>query len=120
MPTILMKGLGLAEKAAIITDGRYSGASSGLSIGHISPEAAAGGALALVRDGDLITIDIPERTLRLDISDEELAERRAAMDADPDGWKPTGERSRVVTRALAAYAYFATSADKGGVRRIPT
>ncbi len=120
MPTILMKGLGLAEKAAIITDGRYSGASSGLSIGHISPEAAAGGALALVRDGDLITIDIPERTLRLDISDEELAERRAAMDADPDGWKPTGERSRVVTRALAAYAHFATSADKGGVRRIPT
>ncbi|MFN8017312.1 MAG: dihydroxy-acid dehydratase [Acidimicrobiales bacterium] len=119
MPTILMKGLGLAEKAAIITDGRYSGASSGLSIGHISPEAAAGGALGLLEDGDLITIDIPNRLIQVELSDEELAARRAAADASPDGWKPKGERSRVVTRALAAYAAFATSADKGGVRRIP-
>lgn len=104
---------------ALITDGRFSGASSGLSIGHISPEAAARGTLGLVEEGDLITIDIPGRLLRLDVSDEELAERRCRMDADPGGWKPKGERSRVVTRALQAYAAFATSADKGGVRRIP-
>jgi dihydroxy-acid dehydratase len=119
MPTILMKGLGLSETCALITDGRFSGASSGLSIGHISPEAAARGTLGLVEEGDLITIDIPGRLLRLDVSDEELAERRCRMDADPGGWKPKGERSRVVTRALQAYAAFATSADKGGVRRIP-
>ncbi len=119
MPTILMKGFGLSETCAIITDGRYSGASSGLSIGHISPEAAAGGALGLLEEGDLVTIDIPDRTLRVEIDDDELAARRSRMDADPEGWKPRGERSRVVTRALAAYAAFATSADRGGVRRIP-
>jgi len=120
MPTILMKGLGLAETCALITDGRFSGATSGLSIGHISPEAAAGGTLGLVEEGDLLTIDIPNRVLQLDVPDEVLAARRARADADPDGWKPKGERSRVVTRALQAYAAFATSADKGGVRRIPT
>ncbi|MCC7076944.1 MAG: dihydroxy-acid dehydratase [Acidimicrobiia bacterium] len=119
MPTLLMKGLGLAETAAIITDGRYSGASSGLAVGHISPEAAAGGTLALLEEGDLVTIDIAARALRVEVSDDELAARRARMDADPAGWKPMGERSRVVTRALAAYAAFATSADRGGVRRIP-
>lgn len=119
MPTLLMKGLGLAESAAIITDGRYSGASSGLSIGHISPEAAARGALGLLEEGDTITIDISNRVLRVEISDNELAVRRARMDADPEGWRPKGERSRVVTRALAAYAAFATSADRGGVRKVP-
>ena len=119
MPTILMKGLGLAQTCALITDGRFSGATSGLSIGHISPEAAARGTLALVEEDDLITIDIPQRLLHLEVSDEELAARRARADADPAGWLPRGERSRVVTRALAAYAAFATSADTGGVRRIP-
>lgn len=119
-PTILMKGLGLSETTALITDGRFSGATSGLSIGHVSPEAAAHGAIALVEEGDLITIDIPERRIQLEVDKDELAARRARMDADPDGWKPKGERSRVVTRALAAYAAFASSADKGGVRRIPS
>lgn len=119
MPTILMKGLGLAGNAALITDGRFSGATSGLSVGHISPEAAAGGTLALVEEGDVISIDIPARSIRLEISDDELAARRAAAEADLQGFAPKGERSRVVTRALAAYAAFASSADKGGVRRIP-
>lgn len=119
MPTILMKGLGLAQTCALITDGRFSGASSGLSIGHISPEAAAGGALALIEDGDQITIDIPERLLHLEITDYDLRERRERADSSPDGWHPKGERSRTVTRALASYAAFASSADKGGVRRVP-
>ncbi|RIK09821.1 MAG: dihydroxy-acid dehydratase [Acidobacteria bacterium] len=120
MPTILMKGLGLAEKAALITDGRFSGATSGLSIGHISPEAAAGGVLALVEEDDLITIDIAGRSIHLEVSDDELARRREQMESGPEPYRPQGERSRVVTRALAAYAAFASSADKGGVRRIPT
>jgi dihydroxy-acid dehydratase len=97
----------------------HSGTSSGLSVGHLSPEAAAGGALGLVEDGETITIDIPARTLRVELSEEELVARRARMDADPTGWTPKGERSRVVTRALAAYAACASSADRGGVRRIP-
>ena len=117
-PTLLLKALKLSETCALITDGRFSGATSGLSVGHISPEAAAHGGLALVEEGDPIVIDIPGRILRVDIPDAELAERRARMDDATDGWQPQGERSRVVTRALKAYAAFAASADKGGVRQI--
>ncbi|MCL2561414.1 MAG: dihydroxy-acid dehydratase [Rikenellaceae bacterium] len=117
-PTSYLKSVGLAEQCALITDGRFSGGSSGLSVGHISPEAAAGGALALVRDGDSITIDIPERRLHLDISEHELAARRRQMEAlGPDGWKPA-RRDRHVSAALKAYATFVSSADKGAVRLI--
>jgi len=119
-PTMSLKAQGIDGSCALITDGRYSGATSGLSIGHVSPEAANGGALALVHDGDRIDIDIPARSINVAISDEELAGRRAAMDALPaaEAWQPVGERTRVVTRALKAYAAFATSADRGGFRDI--
>ncbi|MDH3992236.1 MAG: dihydroxy-acid dehydratase [Gammaproteobacteria bacterium] len=119
-PTMSLKAQGVDGSCALITDGRYSGATSGLSIGHVSPEAANKGALALVRDGDRIDIDIPGRSINLAISDEELAQRRAAMDALPasEAWQPVGERTRVITRALKAYAAFATSADRGGFRDI--
>ena len=118
MPTIMLKGMGLAETCALITDGRFSGATSGLSVGHISPEAAAGGGLALVEEGDAIEIDIVNRSIRVDIADDELAERKRKMNADTNGWQSTDERSREITRALQAYAAFAASADKGGVRVI--
>jgi len=119
-PTMSLKAQKIDGSCALITDGRYSGATAGLSIGHVSPEAANGGALALVRDGDRIDIDIPARSINLAVSDEELAERRAAMEALPadQAWKPVGERTRVITRALKAYAAFATSADRGGFRDI--
>ena len=119
-PTMSLKAQGIDGSCALITDGRYSGATSGLSIGHVSPEAANGGALALVRDGDQIDIDIPARSINVAISDDELARRRAAMEALPaaEAWQPVGERTRVVTRALKAYAAFATSADRGGFRDI--
>jgi dihydroxy-acid dehydratase len=119
-PTMSLKAQGIDDTCALITDGRYSGATSGLSIGHVSPEAASQGALALVRDGDQIDIDIPGRSINVAISDEELSQRRAAMDALPAGeaWQPVGVRTRVVTRALKAYAAFATSADRGGYREI--
>jgi len=117
MPTTMLKGIGLAETCALVTDGRYSGATSGLSIGHVSPEAAAKGALALIEEGDGIEIDIPDRSIRLDVADADLARRRSAMDADPQGWRPK-DRSRPVSKALKAYAAFAASADKGGVRLI--
>ena len=119
-PTMSLKAQGIDDSCALITDGRYSGATAGLSIGHVSPEAANGGALALVRDGDRIDIDIPARSINVAITDEELAARRAAMEALPAGeaWQPVGERTRVVTRALKAYAAFATSADRGGFRDI--
>ncbi|MDB9999176.1 dihydroxy-acid dehydratase [Porticoccaceae bacterium] len=117
-PTLSLKAQGIDGSCALITDGRYSGASAGLSIGHVSPEAANRGALALVRDGDTIEIDIPARSINVAISDEELAQRRAAMEALPAAraWKPVGKRTRVITRALKAYAAFATSADRGGFR----
>ncbi|MCL1142705.1 dihydroxy-acid dehydratase [Shewanella gaetbuli] len=117
-PTMTLKAQKLDSSCALVTDGRYSGASAGLSIGHVSPEAANKGALALVEDGDTIEIDIPARTINLAISDEALAKRRQIMDAKPadQAWKPQGERTRVVTKALQAYAHFATSADKGGYR----
>ncbi|MGB0906071.1 MAG: dihydroxy-acid dehydratase [Maricaulaceae bacterium] len=118
MPTTMLKAMGLAESCALITDGRFSGATSGLSIGHISPECAAGGALALVEEGDTIVIDIPKRILRIDITDAVLAKRRSAMDAKSDGWQPAGQRTRHVSKALKAYAAFASSADLGGIRLI--
>jgi dihydroxy-acid dehydratase len=119
-PSMSLKAQKVDGSCALITDGRYSGASAGLSIGHISPEAANQGALGLVHDGDIIEIDIPNRSINVAITDAELAERRAAMDALPDGqaWQPQGERTRVITRALKAYAAFATSADRGGFREI--
>ena len=113
-PTSYIKSKGLGEVCALLTDGRFSGGTSGLSIGHASPEAAAGGAIGLVEDGDSILIDIPNRTINVEISDEEMAKRRAAQDAK--GWKPSKPRERKVSAALKAYAMLATSADKGAVR----
>jgi len=113
-PTSYLKSKGLGKACALLTDGRFSGGTSGLSIGHASPEAAAGGAIGLVRQGDLIRIDIPNRTIDVLVSDEELAERRAEQ--DKLGWKPVEERPRKVSAALKAYAKLATSADKGAVR----
>ena len=116
-PTSYLKSKGLGKLCALITDGRFSGGSSGLSIGHVSPEAAEGGAIGLVESGDRIVIDIPNRSIRLDISDEALAQRRAAMEAKgKDAWKPAAPRKRKVTTALKAYAAMATSAAKGAVR----
>jgi len=113
-PTSYLKSKGLGKACALITDGRFSGGTSGLSIGHASPEAAKGGVIGLVREGDTINIDIPNRTIDLDVSSEELAVRRAEQ--DQKGWKPALARKRNVTKALKAYAAFATSADRGAVR----
>ncbi len=113
-PTSYLKSIGLGDKCALLTDGRFSGGTSGLSIGHASPEAAAGGAIGLVRDGDRILIDIPNRSINLLASEQELLARREAQDAK--GWKPVELRPRKVTTALKAYALLATSADKGAVR----
>ncbi|MBO2521395.1 MAG: dihydroxy-acid dehydratase [Firmicutes bacterium] len=113
-PTSYLKSKGLGKLCALITDGRFSGGTSGLSIGHISPEAAEGGTIGLVRDGDLIKIDIPNRRIHLDVSDEELARRREEQ--DKKGWKPAKPRPRQVSNALKAYAAMTTSAAKGAVR----
>ncbi len=113
-PTSYIKSKGLGKACALLTDGRFSGGTSGLSIGHVSPEAGAGGAIGLVRSGDPIKIDIPNRTINVLISDEELAKRRAEQ--DQKGWKPDKPRPRKVSAALKAYALLATSADKGAVR----
>jgi len=113
-PTSYIKSKGLGKACALLTDGRFSGGTSGLSIGHCSPEAAAGGAIGLIRNGDRIRIDIPNRTIDVLLSDEELAARRAEQDAK--GWKPVEARPRKVSAALKAYALLATSADKGAVR----
>ncbi|MAK92706.1 MAG: dihydroxy-acid dehydratase, partial [Oleibacter sp.] len=113
-PTSYLKSKGLGKVCALLTDGRFSGGTSGLSIGHASPEAAAGGAIGLLKDGDPIKIDIPNRSIDVLLSDEELATRRTEQDAK--GWKPAEERPRKVSVALKAYAKFATSADKGAVR----
>ena len=116
-PTAYLKGVGLGPKCALITDGRFSGGSSGLSVGHVSPEAAAGGAIGLVQDGDIIEFSIPERRVHLDVSDEELKRRRAEADAaHPDGWQPRN-RDRQVSTALKIFAMLAQSADKGAARR---
>lgn len=115
-PTTYLKSMGLGTKCALLTDGRFSGGTSGLSIGHVSPEAGSGGTIGLVEQGDIIHIDIPTRKIELQISDEELANRRAAMDAKgKDGWKPV-KRERPISYALKNYAMLATSADKGAVR----
>ncbi|QEH18489.1 dihydroxy-acid dehydratase [Histophilus somni] len=112
-PTSYLKSMGLGKACALLTDGRFSGGTSGLSIGHCSPEAAAGGLIGVVKDGDIIEIDIPNRRIELMVSEEELAERRAEQ--DKLGWKPANSQ-REVSFALKVYGYFATSADKGAVR----
>ncbi|EQD37500.1 Dihydroxy-acid and 6-phosphogluconate dehydratase, partial [mine drainage metagenome] len=115
-PTSYIKSKGLGKVCALLTDGRFSGGSSGLVIGHASPEAAEGGAIGLVEEGDMIDIDIPNRRISLRISDELLADRRAAMEAKgAGGWKPAS-RERPVSQALMAYAAMTTSADRGAVR----
>jgi dihydroxy-acid dehydratase len=116
-PTSYLKSKGLGKACALVTDGRFSGGTSGLSIGHCSPEAANGGLIGLVREGDTIEIDIPNRTINLKVSETELDARRKAQDAL--GWKPSAPRKRNVTTALKAYAAFAASADKGAVRLLP-
>ena len=113
-PTSYLKSKRLDKVCALVTDGRFSGGTSGLSIGHVSPEAASGGLIGLVEDGDKIEISIPNRSIHLAVPDAELAERRKAMDAK--GWRPSEKRERKVTTALKAYAAFATSADRGAVR----
>jgi dihydroxy-acid dehydratase len=113
-PTSYIKSKKLGDKCALITDGRFSGGTSGLSIGHISPEAADKGAIGLIRDGDAIEISIPERSINLLISAEEMESRRTEMDGSAEGWKP--KRERFVSKALQAYASMVTSADKGAVR----
>jgi dihydroxy-acid dehydratase len=116
-PTSYLNSKELGKVCALLTDGRFSGGTSGLSIGHVSPEAAAGGAIALVEQGDIIEIDIPARSINVALSDEELAARRQAMDARADAaWRPAKPRPRKVTAALKVYAKMVTSADKGAVR----
>ena len=118
-PTSYIKTMNLGKECALITDGRFSGGTSGLSIGHVSPEAASGGLIALVRDGDIIEIDIPTRKLELLVAPEELEKRKAEEEAKgKESYKPAG-RDRYVSDALRAYSYFAASADKGAVRVIP-
>ena len=118
-PTSYLKSKDLGKVCALLTDGRFSGGTSGLSIGHVSPEAASGGAIALVQEGDRIEIDIPNRSINLDISAAELAQRRAAMEAKgKQAWKPAAERKRKVSAALRAYAAMVTSADKGATRDV--
>ncbi|MDI2112992.1 dihydroxy-acid dehydratase [Commensalibacter nepenthis] len=113
-PTSYLKSKNLGKLCALLTDGRFSGGTSGLSIGHVSPEAASGGAIGLVQNGDKIIIDIPNRSIQLDVSDVELQKRRTEQ--DQKGWKPAKPRARKVSLALKAYAMMATSADKGAVR----
>jgi dihydroxy-acid dehydratase len=117
-PTAFLKGAGLGAKCALITDGRFSGGSSGISVGHISPEAASGGVIGLIEDGDTVLIDVKARLLEVKVPDEVLAERRAKMDASERPWQPK-DRDRPVSKALRAYAALATSADKGAVRQVP-
>ena len=113
-PTSYLKSKGLGKDCALITDGRFSGGSSGLSIGHVSPEAAEGGAIGLVEDGDTIQIDIPNRSIHLDVDDATMAHRRTAQEAK--GWHPAEERKRKVSKSLKIYAMHSTSAAKGAVR----
>jgi dihydroxy-acid dehydratase len=113
-PTSYLKSKGLGKVCALLTDGRFSGGTAGLSIGHVSPEAAEGGNIGLVADGDPIVIDIPNRIVRFDVSAAEIERRRAIRSAT--GWKPAAPRKRQVSAALKAYAKLVTSADKGAVR----
>ena len=117
-PTSYLKSKGLGKQCALLTDGRFSGGTSGLSIGHASPEAAAGGAIALIEEGDTIEIDIPNRRIHLAVEKSVMATRHAAMlTKGADAWKPIG-RERPVSAALRAYAAMATSADMGAVRDV--
>ena len=119
-PTSYLKSKGLGKSCALITDGRFSGGTSGLSIGHVSPEAEEGGMIGLVHEGDIIEIDIPNRTINLKVSDIELEHRWSEMQKlGEDAWKPAKARPRKVSTALRAYAAFATSAAKGAVRVVP-
>lgn len=116
-PTSYIKARQLGKACALITDGRFSGGTSGLSIGHISPEAAAGGSIGLVKDGDIIEIDIPNRSINVKLSDDELSERRKEEESrGKDAFTPN--RDRKVSKALQVYARFVTSADLGAVRKI--
>jgi dihydroxy-acid dehydratase len=115
-PTSYLKSKGLGKACALVTDGRFSGGSSGLSIGHISPEAAEGGLIGLVREGDTIEIDIPNRSINLAVDQAELDRRRAEQ--DKTGWHPSEKRTRKVSKALKSYAAFASSAARGAVRII--
>ena len=118
-PTSYLKSMGLGKACALVTDGRFSGGTSGLSIGHASPEAAEGGIIGLVEENDTIKIDIPKRTINLDVSDDELAKRRTDMEAKGENaWKPTEKRDRIVSQALRAYAALTTSASRGAVRDV--
>ncbi len=118
-PTSYLKSKGLGKACALVTDGRFSGGSSGLSIGHVSPEAAEGGLIALVHEGDPIEIDIPNRSIHLAVDDAEIARRRGEMsERGTEAWKPTEVRKRKVTTALRAYAAMTTSAAKGAVRQL--
>ena len=118
-PTSYLKSMGLGKDCALITDGRFSGGTSGLSIGHVSPEAAEGGAIGLIEEGDMVEIDIPGRTLNIAVSDAEMAKRRSAMDnRGADAWAPREHRTRRVTPALRAYAALTTSAARGAVRDV--
>ena len=117
-PTSYLKSKGLGKTCALVTDGRFSGGSSGLSIGHVSPEAAEGGVIGLVEDGDRIEIDIPTRSIRLAVADEELHRRRAGMEGrGAKAWQPV-QRDRQVSAALRAYAALTTSAARGAVRDV--
>ena len=116
-PTAFLKGAGLGKECALITDGRFSGGTSGLSIGHVSPEAAVGGTIGLVEEGDMISIDVHGRSILLDVPDEELADRRAKMESSEKPWQPV-DRHRPVSQALRAYAAMALSADRGAARDI--
>jgi dihydroxy-acid dehydratase len=118
-PTSYLKSTHLGKECALVTDGRFSGGTSGLSIGHVSPEAAAGGAIGLVQDGDTIEIDIPGRTINVAISDEELQARRTKEEQRGSQAFAPPERSRQISTALRAYALLASSADMGAVRIIP-
>ena len=115
-PTSYLKSKGLGKACALITDGRFSGGTSGLSIGHVSPEAAGGGAIALIEPGDLIAIDIPARTINVKVDEATLSERRAEMNQRDRAWQPAADRPRQVSTALKVYASMVTSADKGAIR----
>ncbi|MCU0731032.1 MAG: dihydroxy-acid dehydratase, partial [Hyphomonas sp.] len=119
-PTSYLKAMKLGKACALVTDGRFSGGTSGLSIGHVSPEAAEGGAIGLIESGDMIDIDIPNRTINARVSAEELARRRAAMEAKGAmAWKPVEARPRKVSRALKVYAAHVGNASQGAVRLDP-
>ena len=118
-PTSYLKSKGLGKECALLTDGRFSGGTSGLSIGHASPEAASGGAIGLVEEGDSITINIPERSINLDVGADVLNQRREKMNSKGDtAWQPVEQRTRKISQALRAYGLMATSADKGAVRSL--